>query len=196
MSRHLVPVKPRSRAIIESLALDIIKQYQPGVFNNGEQFNVENFFECKLTTLTGVDYDYQQLGFGIYGYTDSDAMVSVISSDIMDEPGQEYFCRSTIAHEIGHAILHVQDYKRVKAVLKSINDKDHILKTYREEELKPFMNPEWQAWRFAGALLMPALAVKEAFGRGCGIKEMSKRFGVNPVFVESRLKALRKMNYQ
>ncbi|NUO10433.1 MAG: ImmA/IrrE family metallo-endopeptidase [Candidatus Brocadia sp.] len=92
--------------------------------------------------------------------------------------------------------MHVPDYRNAKAVLRSVNDKEHILRAYREEDLKPYMNPEWQAWRFAGALLMPAQAVKEAIRRGYSIGEMSKRFGVNPAFVISRIKALTRINYQ
>lgn len=98
-----------------------------------------------------------------------------------------------MAHEIGHAILHVSDYKRAKAILKSIHNKDHILRMYYEKELKPYMNPEWQAWRFAGALLMPAPAIKEATMEGNGIYNMSQRFGVNSAFVKSRLKTLTKI---
>ncbi|MCF6156162.1 MAG: ImmA/IrrE family metallo-endopeptidase [Candidatus Brocadia sp.] len=120
-------------------------------------------------------------------------MVSVISCDLVEEPRQKYFCRSTMAHEIGHAILHVSDYKRAKAILKSIHNKDHILRMYYEKELKPYMNPEWQAWRFAGALLMPAPAIKEATMEGNGIYNMSQRFGVNSAFVKSRLKTLTKI---
>lgn len=196
MSRHLVPVKPRSKAEIELLALNIIKEFQPEVLNSEKQFNIEKFFECNLKPLTGVDYDYQKLEFGIYGYTDSDAMVSVISIDLVEEPSQEHFYRSTATHETGHAILHVPDYRSAKAILRSVNDKEHILRAYREEDLKPYMNPEWQAWRFAGALLMPAPAVKEAIMRGDSISEMSKRFGVNPAFVRSRIKAITRINYQ
>ena len=145
MSR-LIPAEPRSNATIESLALSIIRRYQPGVLN-GESFDIERFFDCELEKRTGVATDYQQLEDGIYGYTDSKRMECVISLDLADAeaPHQKYFYRSTMAHETGHAILHVADYRRKRAILRSMHKKDHESRLYREEhKIILYKNPEWQ----------------------------------------------------
>ena len=109
---------------------------------------------------------------------------------------QEYFCRSTMAHETAHATYHVSDHKKAKAYMKLIHNKAHSLKLYRVNDIKPFMNPEWQAWKFAGSLLMPAPVMRDAIKRKLSIQDISKRFGVNPAFAESRIKALEKTKIQ
>lgn len=192
MSR-LIPAKPRSKAQIEGLALSIIRAYQPGVLHKGESFDIERFFDCELEKMSGVAIDYQRLEDGIYGYTDSDTMECVMSLDLANAkaPHEKYFYRSTMAHETGHAILHVEDYRRKRAILKSLHKKDHELRVYREQEIILYRNPEWQAFRFAGALLMPEPSFRDAVGEGLGERELSKRFGANPAFIRSRMKALK-----
>lgn len=139
--------------------------------------------------------DYRRdLPSGIYGYTDSDRMESVISSDLLDAPSESQmrYARSTIAHESGHALIHVPEFRRKKASLRSIHDKEHIsLRLHRQADVKVFMNPEWQAWRFAGALLMPAPTFRAAIREGLDEFDLSELFNVNPAFVRSRLRALK-----
>lgn len=192
MSR-LIPANPRSKAQIEGLALSIIRAYQPGVLLNGESFDVERFFDCELEKMSGVAIDYQRLEDGIYGYTDSNTMECVMSLDLANAkaPHEKYFYRSTMAHETGHAILHVEDYRRKRAVLRSLHKKDHELRVYREQEIILYRNPEWQAFRFAGALLMPEPAFRDAVREGLDERELSRRFGANPAFIRSRMKALK-----
>ena len=191
MSRRILPARPRSNKKIESTALTIVKELQPKVLSGDERFDIERFFDCYLEDLTGVVTDYRKLDDGIYGYTDSEEMVCVISVDLAEDPYQEFFCRSTTAHECGHATLNVKDYRLMKTVLRSIHGKDHQLRMYREKDIITYRNPEWQAWRFAGALLMPAPAFVKSVDGGCGIKDLSKIFGVNPAFVRTRAKQLK-----
>lgn len=191
MTKKLIPARPRSSATIEKDALYIIKKFQPKVLIKNNTFDIERFFECDLEQLTRVKTDYQKLPFGIYGYTDSELMVSVISLDLIDSESQEKFRRSTMAHETGHAFLNVNDYRERKAILKSIHGKNHQMRSYREEEIVTYKNPEWQAWRFAGALLMPATEVQKSHLKGYTIYDMSEKFRVNPAFVRTRLRSLK-----
>lgn len=193
MTKKLIPAKPRSSATIEKNALEIIKRFQPNVLKNNEPFDIERFFDCDLEPLTGVKADYQKLPFGVYGYTDSELMVSVISRDLADNESQQLFRNSTIAHEIGHARLNVNDYRERKFILKSIHGKNHDMRLYRrgEDEIITYKNPEWQAWRFAGALLMPIFEVQKSLSKSYNIYDLSERFGVNPAFVKSRLRSLK-----
>jgi len=195
LSRRVPIANPKSGAEIDMGALRIIKKFQPEILNNPAPFNIELFFECELERICGVKSDYRSdLPTGIYGYTDSDTMESVVLSDLMDDPTQIKFCRSTMAHETGHAIMHVSEFRRKKALLRSIHDEHHIsLRLHRSANVKIFMNPEWQAWRFAGALLMPAPTFKTAVMDGLDEWSLSELFQVNRAFVRARLKAL-KMN--
>jgi Zn-dependent peptidase ImmA (M78 family) len=171
----------------------VIRAIQPNALVKAERFDIERFFDCELEGLTGVTPDYRDLEDGIYGYTDSDQLVCVISCKLAEDESSEYFCRSTMAHEVGHALMHVEDYRIQKAILKSIHRKDHQLRVYREKEVKIYMNPEWQAWRFAGSLLMPEPTFRMVHGQGYSDYDLSKIFGVNPAFIRSRRKALKIM---
>lgn len=193
MSQRVPLASPRSGKKIDEIALRILKKFQPGALSKPTPFEIERFFECELEGICGVRPDYRQdLPFGIYGYTDSEEMVSVISSELMDDPCQLRFARSTMAHETGHALIHVPEFRLKRALLRSIHNKKHVsLRLHREANVKIYMNPEWQAWRFAGAILMPAdtfiLGVKE----GLGERGLADAFMVNPAFVRARARALR-----
>lgn len=191
---HRVPLaNPRSGAEIDLIALNIIKQFQPEVLTEPSLFDIEKFFEFDVEVLTGVQTDYRgDLPPGIYGYTDSDEMVSIISSHLMDDPFQIRFCRSTIAHESGHAFIHVHEFRRKKALLRSMQDKKDVsLRLHREANVPVFRNPEWQAFRFAGGLLMPEQTFRFAVMEGHGERDLAEMFGVNLAFIRSRAKALK-----
>ncbi|MCS6898511.1 MAG: ImmA/IrrE family metallo-endopeptidase [Myxococcales bacterium] len=56
--------------------------------------------------------------------------------------------RATVAHELGHAVLHVPFLRRQRG-------RAQPLTRVSRAQLAPFRDPEWQAWAFAGCLLMP-----------------------------------------
>lgn len=190
MERRLIPAKPRSKKQIEALATSITLQFQPSILRKLGRFDIERFFDLHLEGMTGVTIAYEKLGPGIYGYTDSAEMMCVISSDLAENEEQEFFYRSTQAHESGHAILHIPDYRTARASIRSVNEKDHFARAMRASDIVTYKNPEWQAWHFAGALLMPAGPMTAAYRKGCSINDLSQVFGVNWSFVKSRLRAL------
>ncbi len=192
MARKLVPANPRSGIDIDNNALKIVKIFQPEALKEFAAFDIERFFEFDLEELTGVKCDYRELDYGIHGYTDSDAMECVVCESLLEDPRQIHFCRSTMAHEAGHAVQHVHEFRKKKAVLQSMHDNAHVsLRLYRETDIPLYMNPEWQAFRFAGAILMPTPAVTELVRRGHSIDDISEIFQVSIPFVKSRLKALK-----
>jgi hypothetical protein len=78
--------------------------------------------------------------------------------------------RFTVAHEVGHALMHVGSLNMVDASC----------------EVPKYRNPEWQANWFAGALLMPA-----RFARRCySVKEMEEKFGVSTSAARRRARCL------
>jgi Zn-dependent peptidase ImmA (M78 family) len=97
-----------------------------------------------------------------------------------------------MAHETGHAVIHVPEFRMKRALLRSIHDKKHpSLRLHREANVKIYMNPEWQAWRFAGAILMPARTFILAVREGLNEKNLANAFMVNPAFVRTRARALK-----
>lgn len=75
----------------------------------------------------------------------------------------------TIAHEIGHAILH--------------DDIEEIALARNDEEIKPFENPEWQANTFAGELIAPSDTVN-----GLKIDEIARIYRCSLQVAEIQLK--------
>jgi Zn-dependent peptidase ImmA (M78 family) len=155
-------------------------------------FDIERFFECDLEPLTGVRTDYRELAPGIHGYTDIDKMESVIALHLMEDDSQIRFRRSTIAHEAGHVVQHVAEFRRRKEALRFVHNADQAgLKMYRERDIPLYRNPEWQAWRFAKGLLMPAPSVRLATKLGYTWQDIPEIFDVNPAFAFSRLRELK-----
>lgn len=195
MSRKLIPASPMSGAALDEKALEVVISFQSGVLREPSAFDIESFFELDLEAVTGgVKPDYRELTPGIHGYTDSDRLECVISQDLADDPDQLFFLRSTMAHECSHAIQHVAQFRQKKAVLRSIHDSEHVsLRLYREDEdqIPLYMNPEWQAWRMAGAMLMPAPTIIKAVTKGYSIPQMVNIFQVNKPFLLTRLRALK-----
>ena len=93
-----------------------------------------------------------------HAYTDPETQQIVIREDIYDRARNgEGRDRFTIAHEIGHYLLHNHSFLTLTRV-------------YKDEEIKPYEDVEWQADAFAGELLCPAFAVKDMSAEDAAIK--------------------------
>lgn len=169
--------------------------FQPEVLKTPMPFEVERFFDCELKEHTGVEPDYLPLGTGLFGYTSIDEMKCVISTELTDEIHDvvvKRMLRATQAHEIGHCYLHVEEFRKAHAQLRFQHDDKHAsLQLHKQDEIKVYRNPEWQAWRFAGALLMPECSVRLAVDGDWSVQMMSRGFDVNPAFVKVRLDSLK-----
>src|SRR5437588_420498 len=90
-----------------------------------------------------------------------------------------------------HACRHVNQFRKRKEVLRFTHDcQDVSLRMYREDEIPAYMNPEWQAWRFAKALLMPEKTFRMAHATGMNIQKLAATFGVSVDFARQRLRDL------
>lgn len=189
---RLVPAQGRSGLEIDRIAQRVLGHFQPEAIEEPQVVDVEFIFEFGLPRL-GVEPDYQPLEQrGIQGYTDSENMVCVVSAELADDPTAAPYFRSTVAHEIGHAILHIPEYQRRRqTIISEQTSKDGILHRLPDTEIPIYRNPEWQAHRFASGLLMPEMSVRKALYAHCGDHAaLSSVFGVTPAFVRSRLKGL------
>lgn len=194
MSHSVILVRPRSAKEIDEFALSLISAFQPDALKMVTKFDVERFFDCELESRTRVEPVYKSLGEGLDGYTDSVEMKCIICSELANygnNDSQRRKLRATLAHEIGHCFLHVEDSRRARTMLKFLHDESASLEMYRQEDIRAYENPEWQAWRFAGALLMPECCISLAIDNGWSVQMMSWGFDVNPAFVKVRLDALK-----
>ncbi len=181
---------------IDQIATGIITRFQPEVLKGGKAFDVLRFVDTKLEDLTGVTPVYSnELPPEIYGITDSANRQVIFQEELaMDEYSINFF-RSTQAHESGHCYLHVpqlQQRSRTQ-VFKQAKGEDSI-QLYRKTDIPTYRNPEWQAWRFGGALLMPEAPLLMMIRDGASLGEIADTFEVNISFLKTRLKALKITN--
>ena len=91
--------------------------------------------------------DKDNMRFDVHAYTDPQTNEIVIREDIYDRSRHgEGRDRFTIAHEIGHYILHN-------------NNMVALTRVFPDEKIKPYEDIEWQADAFAGELLCPSSAI-------------------------------------
>ncbi len=188
----LVPAQGRSGREIDRIAQCILDDFQPAAIEEPQVVDVEAIFEFGLPGL-GIEPDYQPLEQrGIQGYTDLENMVCVVSAELADDSTAAPYFRSTVAHEIGHAILHIPEYRRRRQkIISEQSSNDRIFHRLPDTEIPIYENPEWQAHRFAGGLLMPEAAVRKAISvYRDGRAALSTIFEVTPAFARSRLKGL------
>ncbi len=181
---------------IDNFATNIIARYQPEVLKGGKAFDVLRFVDTKLEDLAGVTPVYSnELPPEIYGLTDSANKQVIFQEDLATDESSVNFFRSTQAHETGHCFLHVpqlQQRSRTQ-VFRQAKGEDSI-HLYRKDDIPIYRNPEWQAWRFAGALLMPENPLRMMLHDGASFEDISETFEVNIPFLKTRLKALKILN--
>lgn len=103
---------------------------------------------------------------------------------------KSYYARTTVCHEIGHAIMHVPVLRR------RLLHNDALARTQRAR-LKAYEDPEWQAWAFAGTALMPraTLQMLQAERTLLTPEEVSDTFEVSAKMAQSHLRRLKWPNY-
>lgn len=196
MNRKIPIVSATGRDDLESNTQKILERFQPAALVAPVEVDVEQFLECVLPEKMGIDFDYRQTPNGVYGWTDSERMEVVISSDLAEakERSKRRLFRSTAGHECGHVVKHVRQIRQQSQILRSVHDTKHsspIL--YRQDEMVVYCNPEWQAWWWCKAFLMPAAAVFEAIRQGMQERDMVEAFNLNGAFVRRRIADLKNM---
>lgn len=181
------------RVTIEKFAQKVLKDFCPESLDGLLPLDIEQMFEQYVPKKFGVATGYEEMLPGIHGYTDPNKLVSKVSSDLLDAEDVPTirFGRSTIGHEIGHVMLHAKQFNRKNADLRFLHDNNHLKPLlFRQEELRPFENPEWQAWEFCKSLFLPAPLMYKAVEDKLEVKEISDIVNLNPAFVQVRLRNL------
>jgi hypothetical protein len=194
MNQPVMRADPLSRKEIQKAAMTILRDFCPAALEQLIPLDIENLFELYLPKRFGIETAYDELSFGIHGFTDPNKMRSVVSIQLVEteDIGTSRFGRSTLGHEVGHAVLHARQFKKKRAETKffhNFHHSDAVL--FRQQDLKPFENPEWQAWEFCKALFLPCHLIEEAVTAGKTVREIAETVNLNPAFVEVRLKNLK-----
>lgn len=153
---------------IRRFAENFLKRHHP---SNTIPIPIEEIIEFQL----GIDivpiHGLHQ-AFDTDGFISSD--VKSISVDLFVYESRLGRYRFTLAHEIGHLILHEKLYKDIH--FKKVDEWKRFIHNFPEKEYHWF---EWQAYTFAGLILVPAkrllqrfrYAVKEVEELGIVVKE-------------------------
>jgi hypothetical protein len=191
----ILKVRPRSSQEIEKIAHEIVKNHQPDAVKFTVSFDVEDFFEFALEDKTGIEAIFKWLPAGLDGYTDSVNMRCYVATQLLEYGDCQVTkrrLRATIAHEIGHCFLHVEEARRNQSFQqKFLNNKSSSIQMYQPQDVEVYKNPEWQAWRFASAMLMPENCFRTAVERNFSKKQLRRAFDVNQAFIDVRLKELK-----
>jgi len=138
MMNKSTKASPLSRAGIRKVTNSLKEQFN---IPTDKPFPIVKFMEYVLTRL-GLEYEIipnEEMG-GVYAETTPENGKIFISESTYDGacdgiPRDKF----TIAHEIGHGLLHTLD---------------RVIFTRTSNEIKPYESPEWQANVFAGELLV------------------------------------------
>lgn len=95
--------------------------------------------------------------------------------------------RVTIMHEVGHAVLHVPVVRRRTAS----PFRDLLLKRVQRGAIKPYRDPEWQAFALAGCVLAPRRTLEPLVLLGHPVSALADTFGVSEKMLNSHLRRLR-----
>ncbi len=143
-----VRVNPRSKENIKGLANAFRTDYAK--INLHERINLLQLIEIVLPKITNLKFEFilvekEEMG-DVEAAMSPDRMKMYIRNDVYDQLHQEDpRARFTIAHEIGHFVLH-----------------DEVTLTRSSQSKhEPFRDSEWQADCFAAELLAPIQACKE-----------------------------------
>jgi Zn-dependent peptidase ImmA (M78 family) len=147
---------------------------------------VLNFFDHVLRDEYGLDPGVEPLSDGVEGMTWPDGRVLV---------NEETYCgadngfgrpRFTVVHECYHGIKHRDQIR------KALIDTGELV-LYRRDDIKPYVDPEWQANTFASAVLMPEQMVRRVIAgkqRRLMANSLVEVFAVSLTAAEVRLKKL------
>jgi hypothetical protein len=182
-------VEPMSYRQIHALALQVVRKHNPQLLNDPSPFPVASFWEFDLQEHYGVVTGVGGLiPDGVEGLTTAereDRRTTIlvpedVYGDLLDDQPRARF---TVAHEVGHAILHAQQMHATGA----------RPTMYRRSAVVAYRDPEWQANAFGAALLAPAPAVLTAVRRwGFDIDRLAAVFGMSTSAMDVRLRILRK----
>lgn len=176
-----ITVAPLSKAAIRGTITRFLMEKHRNVLQSAGAFPVLDYIDGDLLEQhfgfdAGVDEDIPD---GILAYTDFGQRLVMLSQETYDGvhagAGRARF---SVAHEIGHLILH-QDQLKDKA----LQQKGFVVNR-GSSGVPVYMDPEWQADRAAAELLVPY----RWLGAYRDPREIASRFGVSKQMAEIRTK--------
>jgi hypothetical protein len=184
---------------LETIGNKIALEISPQSWEKNEPIDLDTLYDCYIPTKLQIDTRYDDLGkLGIPNAFGCTRIVDGVKESIVDKSityvakeKERRHGRSTIAHESGHCILHMNltDFHSIYYSL-GIN-------LFRERSSIPaYSDPEWQAWYLAAAITMPYSLVENIINNYRNeemiLRIMVTQFDVNYSWAARRLKDIQK----
>jgi Zn-dependent peptidase ImmA (M78 family) len=185
----VIAMPPLSLKYLEALGETVVSTFQPEALFTPQPIKVREWIDDLLPRfgIHVMPASYEELGERVavtYAAADAESEILVspwIYDNLADEE-RPHFARSTVIHELAHAILHVP-------LLRSRPDGSGELTTRLDRRrLAEASDPEWQAWALAGAILMPRRTIAMLPERSP--HSVADVFFVSQKFAEVRLERL------
>jgi len=194
LDEKVPPVRPLSTAAIEELGRCVLEQLDPDVLKKPQPLDVLRLVDDRLPKF-GIHVSpasREELGDRA-GATDPqgrheiEILIGEEYWERLEEGGPpSYFAKTTVCHELGHGVLHVPVLRRRLLLT------DCFARVERKA-IKAYEDPEWQAWAFAGAILMPSVTLTMLKRRHnlLTAEVVAATYEVSTQMVNSHLKRLR-----
>jgi len=153
---------------INSVATRFLNSYCP---SRELPIDIESIIELKLQLdiipISGLKDCFEKVGLDIDAFISSDFKSITVDQHVQEHASNRY--RFTLAHEIGHMLLHGYLYKEFE-----FNTIDEWVKAIESIPLKQREMAEWQANEFAGLMLVPRSTLDREFQKA--LTESKKSF--------------------
>jgi len=157
----------KSSGQINALAEDFLRRYHKAC---SLPIPIEKIIEFQLgidiIPIPGLKESCENIGFDIDAFISSDFKSITIDQYMQEHRENRY--RFTLAHEIGHMLLHQDIYSHFK-----FSSIENWLNTIKEIPLKDREMGEWQSNEFAGLILVPRNILKHEFEQAMEKAEVS-----------------------
>lgn len=194
LEEEVPPVRPLGVAAIEELGRCFLEQLAPTALLVPGPLNVVELVDCTLPQFGVHVYPASREELGDRaGATDPKGNGEInilVAEDVWDrldcDPPSSHYARTTVCHEIGHAVLHVP-------VLRRRLQLTNVLARTQRGNLRAYEDPEWQAWAFAGAILIPSVTLRmlTASNPALDVALVSATFQVSTGMATSHLRRLK-----
>jgi hypothetical protein len=180
-------VEPRSRRDIEALAEQFVTEWAPALLVTPGEFPVARVFEDINEANYGITTSVSEFEPGIEGMCLANGHVMLSQETYIGMLNREGRARMTAVHEFCHGLHHCRKIRRDFTEFGKA-------RLYRRSSLPSYLDPEWQASRFASAVLMPAAMVVKVI---CGTDRffakyiVAESFKVTPRAAEVRIDQVR-----
>lgn len=179
------------RTLAEETAEQVLKDAQVEFDSLGEKLDLYKV-DVELIAALMFDLGVQpvpdlRVGVREYaGFLDADAQLIVVEAN-----HHSHRQRFSIAHEIGHYVLHVLRNNQGQRLFSCTSSDMELSSTDAASDRAAHQRRELEANQFASALLMPEQSVRAMYKvTGGSVRRLTTHFGVSPQAMEIRLSRL------